>query len=114
MDEPRPTTISARPRDRRSSVANSWNSRTGSAALSTVTALVSRMRSVSRGGRAQIMVGGGIEKLAAMVLADPKESSPAIRVLDLFDQIAETIGCADRAAVLGESRREAVDADFHG
>ena len=46
MNEPRPTTISARPCDKRSRVANSWNTRTGSAALSTLTALVSRMRLV--------------------------------------------------------------------
>ena len=43
---PRPTTRSTRPREIRSSVANSWNTRTGSAALSTVTALCSRIREV--------------------------------------------------------------------
>src|SRR5947199_137025 len=36
MNEPRPATISALPFESRSSVANSWNTRTGSAALSTV------------------------------------------------------------------------------
>lgn len=46
MNDPRPAMISALPFDRRSSVANCWNTRTGSSELSTVTALVSRMRSV--------------------------------------------------------------------
>ncbi len=46
MNEPRPAMISARPPEIRSTVANSWNTRTGSAELSTVTALLSRIRSV--------------------------------------------------------------------
>ena len=46
MNEPRPAMISARPPDKRSMVAKSWNTRTGSSELSTVTALVSRMRFV--------------------------------------------------------------------
>src|SRR2546423_10027974 len=44
MNEPRPATISALPLESRSSVANAWNTRTGSAALRTVTALVRRIR----------------------------------------------------------------------
>ena len=46
MKLPRPAMISARPFDSRSSVANCWKTRTGSSELSTVTALVSRMRDV--------------------------------------------------------------------
>ena len=46
MNEPRPAMISARPPDSRSIVAKSWNTRTGSSDESTVTALVSRIRSV--------------------------------------------------------------------
>src|SRR5947208_12534588 len=46
MNEPRPATISALPFESRSRVANSWNTRTGSAALRTVTALVNRIRRV--------------------------------------------------------------------
>jgi hypothetical protein len=38
--------ISARPLESRSSVAKSWNTRTGSSELSTVTALVNRIRDV--------------------------------------------------------------------
>ena len=41
----------------RSSVAKSWNTRTGSAALRTVTALVSRMRFVRAAAAARISVG---------------------------------------------------------
>ena len=43
MNEPLPTTISARPDDTRSKVAKFWNALTGSAALNTVTALVNRI-----------------------------------------------------------------------
>src|SRR5207249_1117526 len=57
MNEPRPATISALPFESRSSVANSWNTRTGSAALRTVTALVRRMRRVRAAAAARITVG---------------------------------------------------------
>ena len=52
MNDPRPAMISARPPDSRSSVANCWNTRTGSSELSTLTALVSRMPrgALGRGG----------------------------------------------------------------
>ena len=46
MNEPRPAMISARPPDRRSTVAKFWNTRTGSSELSTVTALLRRTREV--------------------------------------------------------------------
>jgi hypothetical protein len=46
MNDPRPTMISARPPDSRSTVANCWNTRTGSSELSTDTALLRRMRRV--------------------------------------------------------------------
>lgn len=54
MDEPLPTTISARPLDIRSSVAKLWNTRIGSAALRTVTALVRRIRLVREAAAARI------------------------------------------------------------
>ena len=38
MNEPRPAMISARPFEMRSTVENSWNTRTGSSVLNTVTA----------------------------------------------------------------------------
>ena len=49
--------ISARPPDNRSSVANCWNTRTGSSLLSTLTALVSRIRDVRSAPVARITAG---------------------------------------------------------
>ena len=43
MNEPRPAMISARPPEIRSSVANSWKTRTGSSEERTLTALVRRI-----------------------------------------------------------------------
>ena len=57
MNEPRPTTRSTRPWEIRSSVANCWNSRTGSVALSTATALPRRIREV-RAAAAPRITGG--------------------------------------------------------
>ena len=57
MKEPRPTRISARPPDSRSSVAKSWNTRTGSSDDRTVTALVRRMRSVRAAAAASTIAG---------------------------------------------------------
>src|SRR5439155_11417050 len=68
----------------------------------------------ARRGRTENNGRGGIEELAAVVLPNAKRIQPQlIGVLDLLDQIAQTVGCADRAAVLGERCREAVDTDFH-
>ena len=85
MDEPRPTTISARPCERRSRVANSWNTRTGSAALSTVTALVRRIRFV-------------------------REAAGA---LDLLDHVSQPLRCVLGPAGFVERRGETVDANLH-
>lgn len=57
MNDPRPAMISARPRVRLSSVANCWNTRIGSSELSTLTALVSRIRSVCRAAAASATAG---------------------------------------------------------
>ncbi len=57
MKEPRPTTISARPCESRSRVAKFSNTRTGSAALNTVTALVRRMRCVRAAAAARMTTG---------------------------------------------------------
>ena len=62
MNEPRPAMISARPPDSRSSVANSWNTRTGSSELSTDTALVRRMRSVRAAPAASATAGAETAK----------------------------------------------------
>ncbi len=47
MNEPRPAISSARPPDTRSRVTKFWKARTGSAELSTVTALLSLIRLVA-------------------------------------------------------------------
>jgi hypothetical protein len=57
MNDPRPAMTSARPPERRSSVAKSWKTRTGSSELSTVTALVSRMRDVRSAPAASTTAG---------------------------------------------------------
>ncbi len=62
MNDPRPAMISARPPDRRSTVANSWKTRTGSAELSTVTALVRRMRCVRTAAAARTVEGAETAK----------------------------------------------------
>lgn len=46
MNEPRPRMTSARPLDSASTVANRWNTRTGSSELSTVTPELRRIRLV--------------------------------------------------------------------
>src|SRR5882672_12780509 len=76
MEEPRPTTISARPRDSRSSVANSWNARTGSSALSTVTALVRRMRCVRAAAAPRITAGAESRNSRRWCSPIPNASSP--------------------------------------
>ncbi len=62
MNEPRPTMISARPPESRSSVANCWKTRIGSSELSTVTALVSRMRFVIGAAAARTIAGAETTK----------------------------------------------------
>ncbi len=57
MNDPRPAITSARPPEIRSSVAKSWNTFTGSAEESTVTALLRRMRLV-RAAAAASTTGG--------------------------------------------------------
>jgi len=62
MNDPRPATISARPCESRSSVAKLWKTRTGSAALRTVTALVRRMRCVRDAAAAKMTAGAESKK----------------------------------------------------
>ena len=57
MNEPRPSTTSARPDDTASSVAKRSNTRTGSSDESTVTAVPSRMRSVREAMAASTISG---------------------------------------------------------
>ena len=62
MNDPRPAMISARPPEIRSSSANSWNTRTGSSELSTVTALERRIRSVRAAIAASATAGAETRK----------------------------------------------------
>ena len=62
MKDPRPAMISARPPERRSTVANSSNTRTGSSVLRTVTVLVSRIRSVRAATAARTTAGAEMAK----------------------------------------------------
>src|SRR6266513_6457021 len=76
MNEPRPATISALPCESRSSVANSWNTRTGSAALNTVTALVRRILRVRAPAAARIIVGAESRNSRRWCSPMPKTSRP--------------------------------------
>jgi hypothetical protein len=50
----------------------------------------------------------------AVVFADSECVQPdLIGMLDLLDQVAQTVGCADRKTVVVEGRGEAIDADLH-
>ena len=102
MNEPRPTTRSMRPLEIRSSVANCWKTRTGSAALSTVTALPSRMREVRAAAAAEDHRRRGVVVLLAVVLADP-EGVEARRVgeRDLLQQVLDPLLGTDRRPVAG-------------
>ena len=116
MNEPRPAMISARPPESRSSVAKSWKTRTGSSELSTVTALVSRIRFV-RSAAAREHDGRRRDgEVGAVVLADAEDvEADLVGELDLLDQVAQPLAGADRAArspgraELGEG----VDAELH-
>ena len=102
--------ISARPPESRSSVANCWKTRIGSSELSTVTALVSRMRSVRAAPAASTTTGRADRVVVAMVLADAEDVQPdAVGQLDLLDQLREpALRCDARAQVA-----ERVDAELH-
>ena len=69
--------ISARPPEIRSTVANSSNTRTGSSELRTVTALVSRMRSVCAAIAASATAGAETAKSGRWCSPTPNTSSPS-------------------------------------
>ena len=92
MNEPRPTMISARPPESRSTVAKSWKTRTGSSELSTVTALVSRIRSVRSAAAAENHRRRRDREVGPMVLPDPEHVQPdLVGQLDLLHQIAQRV-----------------------
>ena len=115
MNEPRPAMISARPFERRSSVAKSWNTRTGSSELSTVTALVRRMCLVRAAPAASTTAGDDDDVVGTVMLADAEHVEPElIGELDLLEQIGESLLRAHQMpggirCALGEG----VDPDFH-
>src|SRR5262245_50975508 len=76
MKDPRPTMISARPSETRSSVENSWKTRIGSSELRTVTALVSRMRFVLAATAARTTAGVETVKSGRWCSPTPKTSRP--------------------------------------
>ncbi len=76
MKEPRPAMISARPSESRSRVAKSWNTRTGSSELSTLTALVSRIALVRSAAAASTTAGAETAKSGRWCSPTPKTSSP--------------------------------------
>ena len=84
--------ISARPPESRSSVAKSWNTRTGSSELSTVTALVSRMLSCARPPR-PARPRARRRRIGAVMLADAEDvEADLVGQLDLLDQLAQIGG----------------------
>ena len=92
MNDPRPAMISARPPDRRSSIAKSWNTRTGSSELSTVTALVSRNRFVRAAMAARTTAGDGDDEVGPMVLPDAEHvESDLVGELGFLDELAHRV-----------------------
>jgi len=115
MKEPRPATISARPFEMRSRVAKFWKTRTGSAALRTVTAEVRRMVVVGS-GCGEDDGGGRVEVFAAVMLAEAEDvEANLVGYLDLFKEMGDALLSGDRVAGDGvwNQRCEAVDADLH-
>ena len=105
MKEPRPAMISARPRESRSSVAKLWKTRTGSSELSTVTALLSLIRSVLRGDRREHHLGCRGCEVGPVVLADGVDvEADAVGEGGLLDHLQQPLAGADRlpAGQLGE------------
>ena len=116
MNDPRPAMISARPPESRSSVAKSWNTRTGSSELSTLTALVRRIVSVLAAIAASTTAGAETIEVLTMVLADAEDVEPDLFGEDgLLDQVAHALVGADDVPVervllqLGEG----VEPDLH-
>src|SRR4029453_6409587 len=101
MNEPRPAMISARPPESRSTVAKSWKTRTGASELSTVTALVRRIRSVRTAAAPGTTAGGEAGKAGGVVLSDADAVDPQpVGELDLLHQVAQPLCGVDRLPAL--------------
>ena len=97
-------------------MANSWNTRTGSSELSTVTALVSRMRSGARRGGGEHHRRGGDGEVGPVVLADAEHvQADLVGELDLLQEVGQPLLGAGRAAGrrVPQDVAEGVDAQFH-
>ena len=115
MKEPRPAMISARPLDSRSSVANCWNTRTGSSDESTVTALVSLILLGAFGGRGENhrRRRGGVVGAVMLAQAEHVEAD-LVGKLDLFDQVAQPLMRADVAGALFRADvGKSIETEFH-
>src|SRR5437867_318079 len=113
MDDPRPTIISARPREIRSIVAKFWNTRTGSSALKHGDGARQTDPLGACGCRSEKDCRRGIEELAAMVFADTKRVHPHLRgVFDLLEELSQTVRRIHGTAVLVERGGETVNADL--
>ena len=77
MNDPRPTISSARPPDNRSSVTKFWNTRTGSAELSTITALDSLIVFVHPAMVARTISGADAAMSGRWCSPMPKTSRPS-------------------------------------
>ena len=88
MKDPRPAMISARPPDRRSSVAKSWNTRTGSSELITLTALVRRILLVRSAAAASTTAGVETAKSVVFPHAEHVQTD-LVGKLDLLDEVAD-------------------------
>ncbi len=115
MNEPRPAMISARPRDRRSSVANCWNTRTGSSELITDTALVSRIRLVRSAAAARTTAGRGDREVRPVVLADAEHVQPdLVGEHDLLDELPDPRpGVGPARERVRDQLAEGVEAELH-
>ena len=115
MKDPRPAMISARPPERRSRVAKSWKTRTGSSELRTVTALVNRMLTWPA-HRGENEGRGPTPTNRAGVLADAEDVQPdLLGELRLFDELAHTRGSGRRPVPrrVGCGFGEGVESKFH-
>ena len=116
MNEPRPAMISARPFESRSTVAKSWNTRTGSSELITETALVEPDPFRARGRGRKHDRRRRNDEVRAVVLTDAEDVEPEpVRELDLLHQVAHPPGGVDllaRCRVVA-AFDERVDADLH-
>lgn len=103
MNEPRPAMISARPDDTRSSVAKSWNTRTGSSELSTVTALVSPIVVVCAAAASTTAGGGGGEVLAVVLTDAVDVQAHLLGDPHLLQQVAQPLTRGGGHPVVGSA-----------